>query len=241
MKDIHIQKVLVSKVLNFFFPPTCSICKITSDTSINLCSNCKNNMKINSCCCDICGEPLSNNTQDKIICGKCLNLTPYFDHVFSPFIYENNISQIIQQLKYGRKLANSHILAEVFLSELRNATEIMPEALIPVPIHKSKIKKRGYNQSIEIFHHVAKQLHIPFEKTCCQKIKNTDSQSTLSAKERQNNIKNSFKIIKPVNYKHVAIVDDVITTGATANELSRLIKQHGVARVDIWACARSKK
>jgi ComF family protein len=108
-----------------------------------------------------------------------------------------------------------------------------------VPLHPNRYRQRGFNQSIEIARHVAKQLKIPLDLNSCVRIRDTDHQTGLSAKQRQSNLKQAFAVTKPLVYQHVTIIDDVITTGSTAAALATTLKNQGVNRVDVWACARA--
>lgn len=115
----------------------------------------------------------------------------------------------------------------------------MPECIIPVPLHRRRLRQRGFNQALEIAKPLAKKLQLPVDFKTCIRTKHTRPQSELSAKKRQQNIKNAFTLKKPITAKHVAIVDDVMTTGNTVTELSALLRNNGVTTIEIWCCARA--
>lgn len=116
----------------------------------------------------------------------------------------------------------------------------MPECIIPVPLHQQRLRERGFNQALELSRIISKQLNIPLNYSLCHRDKATPFQSGLSAKQRKQNLKNAFKVAKNHSYQHVAIFDDVVTTGTTVNELARQLKQSGVRTIEVWAIARTR-
>jgi ComF family protein len=123
--------------------------------------------------------------------------------------------------------------------KLRIQTDL-PEAIIPVPMHHSRVRFRGFNQALEIARPISRELSIPILSNVICKSRKTVPQTQLGEKARKRNLYNSFTINDPINARHVAILDDVITTSATMNELARTLKQHGVHTVSAWSCARSQ-
>lgn len=127
--------------------------------------------------------------------------------------------------------------AAKFRENVRRA--IKPEVIIPVPLHKARLRERGYNQALELARPVAHILQIPIDKHCCQRVKNTQAQSLLRAKERKQNIRGAFVVAETLSYKHVAVIDDVITTGYTIREFCGKLRCAGVQRIDVWSCAKT--
>jgi ComF family protein len=125
------------------------------------------------------------------------------------------------------------------LADFLSHNGAMPDLILPVPLHKDRYRERGFNQSIEIARVVASRLKIPLDLSSCLRHRNTFRQTDLSAKQRRANLHNAFMINRPLTVQHVAILDDVMTTGSTANELAKTLKKSGVNRVDIWVCARA--
>lgn len=114
----------------------------------------------------------------------------------------------------------------------------LPSTIIPVPLHPKRFKERGFNQALELARPISTLLKIPIDALSCQRIKHTAAQATLSGVERQKNVKNSFKISKQLTAQHIAIIDDVITTGHTIREFCHTLKHHGAKIIDVWCCAR---
>ncbi len=146
---------------------------------------------------------------------------------------------MISRFKFRDRLEYGRLLAQLLADHLAEGTESWPQLILPVPLHKSRLRERGYNQSLEIAHLLGKRLDIPIEYQKLQRHLNTNHQSDLNITDRQKNIKSAFSLLKPLNVRRVAVVDDVITTGETVAEISRLLKRSGVQQVDIWALART--
>ncbi|HIF18607.1 MAG TPA: ComF family protein, partial [Cycloclasticus sp.] len=113
------------------------------------------------------------------------------------------------------------------------------DALIAVPLHTQRLKERGFNQSEQIAQHIHKALDIPLLPHALKRNINTASQASLSADERRKNIKGAFDYQIQTKFQRVAIIDDVVTTGSTANEIAKTLKKSGIKQVDIWAFARA--
>jgi len=127
----------------------------------------------------------------------------------------------------------------MLLSDHLQQTAERPELILPVPLYKSRYRERGFNQAIEIARTVGKELQIPLDITSCRRHRDTPHQTQLPAQKRRKNLKNAFSVIKPIHARHIAILDDVMTTGSTVHELAYVLKKAGASRVDVWVCARA--
>ena len=207
-----------------------------------LCPDCEKDLPKNTHHCLVCAIPLSTTQAQEsvLICGKCQKSPPHYTTSIIPYIYSSPIKQLISQLKFHGNLTYSPLLAHSFIGALRRRTSNLPECIIPVPLHKARLRERGFNQALELSQIVGKQLKIPTNYSLCQRNKSTPFQSGLSAKQRKLNLKNAFSITKAHQYKHVAIFDDVVTTGTTVNELALSLKNSGVEFVEVWAIARTQ-
>jgi ComF family protein len=121
----------------------------------------------------------------------------------------------------------------------RYANQLLPDLLLPVPLHYKRIAERGFNQALEIARIIAKSLQIPIDAKSCIRVRNTAAQAELKSDKRKANVARAFQCIKPIAAKHVAIVDDVVTTGNTVRELSKVLHKAGVERIDVWCIARA--
>jgi len=177
-------------------------------------------------------------TTNPVLCGRCLGKKPAFDRTYAPFIHQGAIRHLITTLKFNAQYQNARLLGLMLAEHLRQVAEI-PDCIVAVPLHKSRYRQRGFNQAIEIAAILSKQLLVPLDLTSCERYRDTPHQTRLSAKKRRKNIKNAFKLNHPLAAKHIAIVDDVMTTGSTVHELAALLKKSGVRKVDVWVCARA--
>lgn len=219
-------------------PPTCLLCGNAGEDNRDLCQICLQNLPRNRHCCYQCGEIFAAATAAPMLCGRCISLRPAFDETYAPFIHQGAIRQLVTSLKFGADYKNARLLGQLLAGHLQE-TAGKPEVIMPVPLHKSRYRQRGFNQSIEIARTVGRELKIPLDFYSCQRLHDTPKQSNLSAKQRRKNIKNAFAVVKPMAFLHVAILDDVMTTGSTAHELAKALKKAGVEKVDVWVCARA--
>jgi ComF family protein len=204
---------------------------------MDICEGCLAGLALNHNPCKICGLSLPEALEEKI-CGSCLNHPPGFNLTIAPFIYQPPISQLIQQLKFQGHLHVARLLGELLLQRIhRQPSWDRPEAIVPVPLHKQRLKERGFNQAMELARPIARQLDIPIVQAC-QRVRHTQTQMGLSAKERHRNIRGAFSVNIPRPLNHVAILDDVYTTGQTLTEMTKTLKRAGIKQVQVWVCAR---
>lgn len=227
--------------ISHFVPRHCLFCLEKTHTHFDLCRDCIASLSLNQHCCQQCALPLDQSIrQEVLLCGNCLSHDFYFDRVFSPFIYSEEMAYLIKKLKYHQKIYYANILSTLFIQKnniLKNFQ--LPQAIIPIPMHTKRLKLRGFNQALEISRIFASYYQIPLNYSCFIRHRYTDLQAEMSASKRQKNVKHAFLLKKPINYTHIALVDDVITTGSTVNEAARVLKNNGVKRVDVWTIARA--
>lgn len=175
-----------------------------------------------------------------VVCGHCLTQPPPFTRVYASFAYQAGIKSLIQGLKFNEALVNARILGELLSEKIKiwYQNGMLPEVIIPIPLHAKRLKERGFNQALEIARVVSEMLQLPIDKTSCQRIKPTAAQATLPAAERQNNVKQAFQVSKQLSWHHVAVIDDVMTTGFTMIEFTHALKRQGVDKIDVWCVAR---
>ena len=125
------------------------------------------------------------------------------------------------------------------LADALSQLEDPPQLIIPVPLHPSRYRERGYNQTLEIARTLTRRLGIPLDYQSCIRSIATQSQTELTGKERRRNVSRAFAMAKPLNAARVAILDDVVTTGATVNALAKVLRHAGVRQIDVWACSRA--
>lgn len=186
--------------------------------------------------CPQCCEPSANAQR----CGACLTNPPAFVQTQVGFYFDKELVDLIHGLKYQNKLAYARILGECLAERIQPG---LVEAMIEVPLHSKRYRNRGYNQAELIAESLSKALSIPLIKHSVKRIKDTPSQTHLNAKQRRNNLKGAFEVDseKLSGLSHIAIVDDVITTGATMQSLAEIIKlDTDVKTIQAWSVAKTK-
>ena len=181
---------------------------------------------------------------EQLLCGNCLSHQYFYDQVVSPYLYSAELRYLITRLKYHKKIHFAKILAELFIRQnKKNSHFQLPQLIIPMPMHVRRLKERGYNQALEISRFLASYYAIPMDYNSISRSRYTELQAGLAASERQKNVANAFVIKKPLNYQHIAIVDDVMTTGSSANEVAGVLKnsvtKNITLKIDIWTIARA--
>jgi len=216
---------------------SCFLCGATGRHKTDLCPACDEDLPRPTSSCYRCAAEIP--ASGGLLCGHCLQRPPPMERTISALRYGPPLAQLITDLKFHQKLVIARILGQLLCSHLDKLSIDRPDVLIPVPLHAKRLHERGYNQSLEIARPVSRQLNIPLDISLCRRQRHTAPQTGLSAKERQKNMKQAFALTRPCNYAHVAIIDDVITTGHTVQELSNLLKRNGVERVQVWSVARA--
>jgi ComF family protein len=223
-------------IQDWLYPPTCLLCGDPGTAGRDLCRPCAESLPYNLTPCPRCGLTLS--VSQTVDCGRCQRHPPAFDATFAPFRYEEPVRHLIHALKFRANYPSARLLGQL-MAEALTGVKNKPALLLPVPLHPSRYRERGFNQAAEVARTLSRQLHIPLDPYCCARARATQPQAELPAKERLRNLKKAFRIIAAPRASHVAIVDDVVTTGTTVNELAKVLKAAGVERIDVWACARA--
>jgi len=220
--------------------PTYCVCCLSITRGLPICQACIHELPWNESACYQCGLPIETRKKPTL-CGACITRTPPFNHTLALFAYQAPIIKFITQLKFNRELLYAKLLGNLLASQINTNRRYnsLPECIIPVPLHRKRLRQRGFNQALEIAKPIAKKLLLPIDYKTCLRDKNTQPQSELPAKKRHQNVKNAFTLKKNFSASHVAIVDDVMTTGSTVKALSNTLKTHGVKHIEIWCCARA--
>lgn len=231
---------MFSALQALFLPYTCMVCNSIGSGQQDLCELCYNDLPWLKTACQHCAQPLADTKT--ISCGHCIKYPPFFDRTLALFHYRLPIDQFIIRLKFRNKLLYGKLLGELFLEKLTLLdNKEKPDLILPVPLHKARLCERGFNQALEIARPIAKAMKIPIANTLAQRIRHTEAQSLIPADQRYKNIKNSFVITENLAGKYIAIIDDVMTTGHTVNELSKALRNAGAAKIDVWCCARASR
>lgn len=236
-----LQKVALW-LLNQLIPPSCLLCAAPHNNDIALiCGPCRDDLPYISNPCYQCGLPLPAESSSATVCGQCLKQPPPFKHCLVPLGYATPVDSLIAAFKYRKQLTNGRLLSQLLLTEIcrHYADESLPEIIVPVPLHWRRQLRRGYNQSQCVASYLGAQLSIPVQLRRIRRIRRTPAQQGLNKPQRQRNLKHAFTVRKPFNGETIALVDDVMTTGATCAEISRELLKAGAGEVHIWALART--
>ena len=185
--------------------------------------------------CQGCGTVLG----DAAVCSRCFVPTPAFDGCIAGCMYAYPVNQVIKKLKYQARLDLVRPLCLPLIKRIGYEGVALPDCLVPTPLHGSRLRARGFNQAGEIAGVLAQNLSLPVDGRLVRRQKNTLQQYNLSPEQRSTNVRGAFTLLKSIGYERVAIVDDVLTSGATANELALLLKRNGVAHVQVWCAAQA--
>ena len=181
--------------------------------------------------CPQCALPTLNGT----VCGHCLTDAPHFQRTIAVFSYAFPLNKLIQALKFGERLE----LVNNFADKLAQRVAIRPDCIIAMPLHPTRLRERGFNQSLELARRIAQKIDIPILPNACMRVRDTPPQSMLSRQARNKNMQHAFTCSQDLTGQHVAIVDDVMTSGASLNEVARTLKIAGAREVSAWVVART--
>jgi len=183
--------------------------------------------------CPVCALP----TPAGEVCGHCLTHPPLFGSTTAIFGYAFPLDKLIQGMKYGDQLALAHAFAKKMLQRIDKSN--FPDYVIAMPLHPAKLRERGFNQSLLLATTVARELKLKLLPNACQRVRDTPPQSALPWKERKKNVRNAFSCDRDLAGKRVALVDDVLTTGASLNALAEAVSKKGAIEISAWVVART--
>ena len=236
-KSIQVDGHWWRSTLDFLLPPRCVLCGQPSGP-VCICAPCKSDLPWIGQVCHQCGLPLGSPNDE--ICGQCIQKSPPFTRTVCPLQYLFPADRLVQMFKFEKKLAAGRVLSHLMCESIVDFKPGLPDSLVPVPLHNMRMTRRGFNQATEIGVYISKVLGIPLLTTSLRRNRNTKAQSGLDRKQRQKNLRGAFfwKGRKKPGH-HVALVDDVMTTGTTVAECARVLKRAGAKRVDVWVAARA--
>jgi len=227
-------KRLGRKILKSILPGSCLLCGADSQGSL-LCPPCTDDLpRLSSALCPICADQTTHGER----CGACLRETPYFERTIALFRYDFPADRIVHALKYGHQLAVAAWGAQGISERIGTAHY---DWIIPLPLHPERLRERGFNQSAEIAKALGNRTKIPVDRSNVLRTRATTPQADLPHKARHKNVRGAFECRADFSGKHVLLIDDVMTTGATANECARVLKLHGAAEVTVAVIARALK
>lgn len=185
--------------------------------------------------CPVCAQP----TPLGETCGACLKRPPAFQGCVAPFRYAAPLDGLIQRFKYGGELALAGFFAHQLATALAGADR--PDLIIPLPLHPLRTRERGFNQAVEIGKVLARRLDLPLDYRTCQRLRPTPPQAGLTLQERRRNIRGAFACGESLAGRRVALLDDVMTSGASLDALAQAALSAGAGEVVVWVVARAVK
>jgi ComF family protein len=234
----------LTTLLDFLFPPICHICRtfIPDAGALHICPSCREQMPpVEHPYCPVCGIPFQGAGGDHT-CGKCITHPPAFDAARAALLYQGHTRDLIHAFKYRYKI---HLRRPLALLTAECLTEFIiaraPDLIVPVPLHVRRLRGRGFNQAVLLGELLARKWRLPLVRRALVRIRWTEPQITLAAQERRDNVKGAFSVADPavIVGKRVLLLDDVLTTGSTAEECSRVLKRAGAAEVTVITVARA--
>ncbi len=215
----------------------CLLCRQPCDDQPLLCRWCQQSLHQPCRKCRLCATPLPEyQAGNELLCGRCQRRPPPWERLQVIGDYQLPYSLLIPRLKYSGQILLAPLLARLLADHLEG--DDPPEAIIPVPLHWWRRWWRGFNQAEEIGTALGELTGIPCDTRLLRRIRATPQQTRLSAGQRRRNLRGAFQIA-PHHYRHVALLDDVVTTGATAGQLTRLLHESGITEVEVWAICRT--
>ena len=219
------------------FPTSCRLCRAAGEPGLELCSACREELPWLHHACQGCAMPLPPDA-DATICARCQNTTSSIDECRALFTYHPPVDGWIQRLKFEQDLALGRLLGTLLADSVSSDADTASMSILPVPLHRKRLSERGYNQAMEIARPLVRRGY-RIETRCCRRAVNTDAQSGLSAASRKGNVRGAFLTTQPLDGRQFVLIDDVLTTGSTLNELARTLKRGGAQSVKAWVVARA--
>lgn len=224
------------------WPGRCLVCDEPGLLGLDLCAACAADLPWNRIACPRCALPLP----EAAACGECLQReaalarrgqVPALDEVHAGFVYAAPLDRLLPRFKFHRDLAAGALLSQLMAEAAAGLPR--PDAIVPVPLHRARLRRRGYDQALELARPLARALDLPLRDDLLRRVRVTAPQSELSAAARRRNLRGAFALAPDARVpQHIALVDDVMTTGATLHAAATALKRAGVRRVVAWVCAR---
>ena len=237
------------KLYKTILTDVCCLCDTEGLSGLDLCQQCHKRLPHNHFSCSKCAAPVAYSppgVRGSRLCGACLSNPGYIDEAVIPYLYRPPVDFMIKRLKFSEENKFSRLLGELLADAIERRYDSesapdFPDIVLPVPVHRQRLVERGFNQAEQIARTVTRRFGIPTDTTSITRSVSKLPQSELSAAQREANIRRAFDLQQTQNLRgcHVAILDDVYTTGATAKAISRRLKSAGTRRISVWAVART--
>ena len=227
------------RLSNALYAPHCLLCGALGSRSRDICAACERDLPINTHSCNVCAAPLpaADSWDQRRTCGRCLQRPPRYRRAHAAFVYAPPLDFLVQRFKFGGRLECGRLLGQLFTERL---DEPPVDCLLPVPLHVTRLRERGFNQALVLALALSRATSIPIAPKLLVRTRATSVQTTLSAGQRRRNVRGAFNVRASPRGLRVGIVDDVLTTGATVDEAARALRRGGAVDVLVLAVARAQ-
>ena len=215
------------------------LCDAQTQPARDFCSSCEAQLPYAGPSCAVCAAPLPGDAAGAVHCARCQQAPPAFDHALALFAYAAPIDRLIQRFKYHGDLSLGRVLGTCLGNSIAERPEVRPDVLIPVPLHRSRLRTRGYNQALELAHPVARRLGVRIDYRHAQRVRATAPQTEMDFDARRKNVRGAFEANDAFTGLRVAIIDDVMTSGHTAHALAQTLRRAGAVEISVWVLARA--
>jgi ComF family protein len=232
--------------LGLVFPPTCILCGAAGHDGLDLCVGCRLDLPVMGVACVRCALPLpeavlanAGDGEPGPLCGGCRRRPPAFRRAHATFRYEQPLPALVGGLKFRGRLNTLRLMGLLLADSLARGGVERPSGIVPVPLHRGRLRQRGYDQALELARIAGRRLALPVLEGCCERVRATPPQSALEGKARTQNLRGAFQVTTRLDGAHLAVLDDVVTTASTVGEVAKVLRQAGAVRVDVWCLART--
>jgi ComF family protein len=225
------------RIRAWLLPAACPLCGESIAPERDFCDGCERALPMVYACCTRCAAALEQADTSALICGQCQQNPPAYTTVRAPFRYAGPIDRLILGAKYGARLDWVALLSRAMTRHIDGRANSV-DAVVPVPLHRSRLRERGYNQSLELARPLAKQLGLPL-MLGVERVRATPPQTSLSRADRRKNVRRAFAANGDFAGLRIAVVDDVLTSGATAEAMAQCLLKAGATSVEVWVAARA--
>jgi ComF family protein len=230
-------------VIDLLYPPHCAVCSAPTSGGEHLCAGCRKKARvITRPFCEVCSEPFLGQIDGVFICSECREQQFRFQCAVSGHLSRDVVRDLVHQFKYKKRIYLRHALADWLAGTLNDSRLQNPpcDRLVPVPLHSTRQRERGFNQALLLAEELEKSSGIPIAD-CLKRIRYTESQTHFDRNARMENLRGAFKMRQhsEVRHLHLLLIDDILTTGSTVDECARVLLDAGAASVRVATVARA--
>lgn len=225
--------------IDYLLPGACLLCGARLPAGGDICPACDTELPRPAAACACCAAPLAQPAGLALRCARCQQAPPAFDRTIALFGYAAPVDRLILRLKYHGDLRLARVLGTRLAAALRAQAVAAPDLIVPVPLHVTRLRSRGYNQALELARPIAQRLRVPLDYRSVTRVRATAPQIDMDHEARRKNLHRAFRANGDLTGRRVAIVDDVMTSGHTANAVAAALRKAGAAEVAVWVVARA--